>query len=943
MIKQLLKKNKWIAFAFFLFCTISAQAQTPVEKYGQLQIKNGKVSDKDGNPVVLRGMSMFWSGYPEGSPFYNAQTVKWLRDDWCVDVVRAAMSVEQGNTNYVGNASAELAKIETVIDACIDNGLYVIVDFHTHNAPNYMNQAKTFFTHIANKYGDLPNIIYEPYNEPIAQDWSSVIKPYHNEIISTIRAIDDNNIIVCGTKNYSQDVDEAANDPVTGTNVAYTLHYYANSHKSALRQKCTNALNRGVAIFATEYGTCNASGNGGYNATESQIWWDYLEANKISSCNWSISNKAETASVLTPGTYAWDNWSSNQLTESGKLVKAYLSSKCGLTVTTGSVTLSFTGNQTQYEVGETVEISAATTVANGSIANVKFYSGTTEIGMDNSSPYSFSTSTLAPGGHDITARSFDASGNLIAVSPLYVITVVGASNVSTTGITDQFESEDQFVELTGGVNGETCASATDAAAAGIFWFQDTDPATAFEAIATREGDGTLKYVISQEAASYNVVGFNFGEYCDNGTKKKYMLDLSQNAVLNLTVTSPATNTATLDLKFQMKDADGNVLGFNKTVLGTDGDIVEAWYQHEIGFSKNHVAPDYVALTPGTTTNFVFDFKDALTVSNPNDPDLPTDINDNNDAFDYSRVTEIVIIPVNSEDNGEAGGYAPLAFTDQEVIFSGLTMGDPSLGEDFCTTPVAPTASDVTHCQGETDISELTATGTDGLYLKWYTSETGGVASETAPIPSTSVATTYSYYVSQAVSETSTCEGPRTKVDVEILDGGNADAGEPQTMVSGPNVDLTGTGTEVGTWALVSGPTGVNVTFDPSATSESVTAKGLSEVGDYVFSYTVSGNASCPDAVSEVSVQVETVTSSNELFLDNHTVAIYPNPVNNNLHIDLGNAEDIQSINLIDVTGRVVYSVENVSSTNINMSEFSKGMYFVQVQSESGTLVKSIVK
>ena len=207
-------KLKLIAFAILFGWSLLAKAQTPVAKYGQLQIKNGKVSDKNGNPVVLRGMSMFWSGYPEGSSFYNASVIQTLKQDWCVDVVRAAMSVETGNTNYVSNASSEMAKIKTVIQACIDNGLYVVVDFHTHNAQNYKSQALTFFKEIATQYGNTPNIIYETFNEPIAQDWATVIKPYHNEMIAAIRAIDDNNIIVCGTKTFSQDVDEAANNPV---------------------------------------------------------------------------------------------------------------------------------------------------------------------------------------------------------------------------------------------------------------------------------------------------------------------------------------------------------------------------------------------------------------------------------------------------------------------------------------------------------------------------------------------------------------------------------------------------------------------------------------------------------------------------------------------------------------------------------------------------------
>jgi len=252
--------KKGLLAIVFLFGTIAAQAQTPVQKYGQLKIFNGKVSDQNGNPVVLRGVSLFWSGYSEGAPFYNATTIKWLRDDWCVDVVRASMSVETGGSTYINNPAAEMSKIKTVIDAAIANGIYVIVDFHSHNAENYKTQAKTFFTDIATTYGNQPNILYETFNEPISQSWSGTIKPYHNELIATIRAKDADNIIICGTRTYSQDVDEAANDPVTGTNIAYTLHYYANSHQGSLRQKATNALAKGVALFVTEYGTTNASG-----------------------------------------------------------------------------------------------------------------------------------------------------------------------------------------------------------------------------------------------------------------------------------------------------------------------------------------------------------------------------------------------------------------------------------------------------------------------------------------------------------------------------------------------------------------------------------------------------------------------------------------------------------------------------------------------------------
>jgi len=839
-----------------LFCSVLAvNAQTPVAKYGQLKIFNGKVSDQNGNPVVLRGMSMFWSGYPEGAPYYNATTIKWLRDDWCVDVIRATMSVETGSTNYVNNHDIELAKMRTVIQACIDNGIYVIVDFHTHNAENYKSQAIKFFTEISTEYKQYPNVLYETFNEPINQSWSNTIKPYHNDLIKTIRAIDPDNIIICGTRTYSQDVDEAANDPVTGTNIAYTLHYYANSHQGSLRQKATNALNKGVALFVTEYGTCNASGNGGYNAGESQVWWDYLEANKLSSCNWAVDNKNETSAALNPGT-GISGWNTSQLSASGNLVRNYIKGKCNSVLVTGSLTVAFADGKVSYNAGETVTMKATATISSGTVARVDYYDGTTLLSSKTASPYTFETSTLSSGGHNITAKSYNASGALVAESPLYTISIVGASNVSTTGITDQFETATQFSEMTGGTSDATCsATSTTGAAAGIYWFEDRNAATAFKAEATRTGNGTLQYLISQEQNQYNVVGFNFGEYCVAGVKTKYTLDLSKNAVFKITVSAPTTNTKTLDLKIQMKDADGTVIAINKLALLPNGTIDELnWYKYEVGFSKNHVTPDFLSLTPGSTTNFVFDFKNALSIKNPNKPNFPADINTNNADFDWEHVAEVVIVPVNKDDTGIKTDpkYQPLAFIDQKIIFSGLSLGDPSLGVDICTTPKAVTVTDLSYCEGATDAVALKATGISGLKLNWYTDATGGVANTVAPIPSTSVAGVTTYYVSQSTSSPNKCEGPRSPIKVTIVAPATIGAGDDQA-ITGTTAALIGTGSAVGTWSVASAPTGAAVTFTPSANAASVTASGLTVNGTYLFRYAITGANACASANDTVKI------------------------------------------------------------------------------------------
>src|SRR5512144_2122332 len=65
----------------------AAFAESVVEKHGQLRVQGNRIVDQSGAPVQLRGMSLFWSQWiPK---YYTFNTVKWLRDDWKVTVVRA--------------------------------------------------------------------------------------------------------------------------------------------------------------------------------------------------------------------------------------------------------------------------------------------------------------------------------------------------------------------------------------------------------------------------------------------------------------------------------------------------------------------------------------------------------------------------------------------------------------------------------------------------------------------------------------------------------------------------------------------------------------------------------------------------------------------------------------------------------------------------------------
>ena len=81
-------------------------------------------------------------------------------------------------------------------------------------------------------------------------------------------------------------------------------------------------------------------------------------------------------------------------------------------------------------------------------------------------------------------------------------------------------------------------------------------------------------------------------------------------------------------------------------------------------------------------------------------------------------------------------------------------------------PATPTvATPITYCVGAI-AQPLTATVSEGNTLNWYTTASGGMASATAPTPSTAAAGTTTYYVSQ-VNPATGCESGRAAIVVNV--------------------------------------------------------------------------------------------------------------------------------------------------------------------------------
>jgi endoglucanase len=304
-------------------------SQTPVKQHGWLAVNGNRLVDQSGKPVQLRGMSFFWSILSEGYVYYNANAVKWLANDWKVSVVRAAMGVNEdwGKGYLNGGKDVNKQRVVTVADAAIAKGIYVIIDWHSHNAHTHTDSAKVFFEEMARKYKDVPNVLYEIYNEPTggnADAWTNDIKPYAQTVVNAIRAIDPNNVIIIGTPMWCLNPNIATANPVDGENLVYSMHFLSASHSSeSYRANVRASLNtHNKAVFVSEFGVCKSDGGGPPSLTETTKWLDFLDSNEVSWVNWSVTYNNECGSALKSSVRKFDgNWTTDDLTESGTYIR----------------------------------------------------------------------------------------------------------------------------------------------------------------------------------------------------------------------------------------------------------------------------------------------------------------------------------------------------------------------------------------------------------------------------------------------------------------------------------------------------------------------------------------------------------------------------------------------------------------------------------------------
>lgn len=311
-----------------------SKSKTPFGIHGKLSLKTVKgyssqiIVDKNGDPFQLRGASTHGIQWNEMSPYVNKKAFHSLRDEWGVNTIRIAGYVTQGG--YVSGGDAVRQKMESTFEkgvkAATDLGMYVIIDWHIHqeNPWDYQNEAKAFFKKYAAKYKNNSHVIFEICNEPVGVSWYNGsgrdLYSYAKSIVKVIRGQKNNNLIICGTNTWSQDVDEVARKPLKADgfkNILYTFHFYSGSHYQDLMNKVKTAYQAKVPIFVTEFGICDASGNGNFDTANADAWIKLCDSYNISYCCWSLCNKNESASYLKPSCNKYYGWKASNLARTG--------------------------------------------------------------------------------------------------------------------------------------------------------------------------------------------------------------------------------------------------------------------------------------------------------------------------------------------------------------------------------------------------------------------------------------------------------------------------------------------------------------------------------------------------------------------------------------------------------------------------------------------------
>ncbi|MDF1673255.1 MAG: S8 family serine peptidase [Vicingaceae bacterium] len=197
-------------------------------------------------------------------------------------------------------------------------------------------------------------------------------------------------------------------------------------------------------------------------------------------------------------------------------------------------------------------------------------------------------------------------------------------------------------------------------------------------------------------------------------------------------------------------------------------------------------------------------------------------------------------------------------------------------------------------------------------------------SSTSPFPAISFGTggTHNY----SLQVTNTCGNNTFNGTVTVTQGPNvvASANPGTTICQGDQVTISANGATTYNWDNSLGA-GASHVVSPTGNT----------------TYIVTGDDGTCTSNDTITITVTICTGVDDLA--KNKLSIFPNPTNN--IVNVSGLENAQQLTLLDVTGKVVYNNTSISTNNItiDISAASKGLYFLQIKTDSGIESYKIVK
>jgi aryl-phospho-beta-D-glucosidase BglC (GH1 family) len=167
--------------------------------------------------------------------------------------------IHKGDVPGWGIAEGIPKYLDTYIDPIVVEakiqGVYLIVDLHL--VSDYLEEKSLvaeFWEEASSRYGSIPNVIFEMYNEPIFPDsWSIWKTQIVDPTLEIIRANAPETLVIVGSPHWSGHMADALHNPITLGPVAYTAHIYPEIPKSELAANFEQVLGK-LPLIITEWG-----------------------------------------------------------------------------------------------------------------------------------------------------------------------------------------------------------------------------------------------------------------------------------------------------------------------------------------------------------------------------------------------------------------------------------------------------------------------------------------------------------------------------------------------------------------------------------------------------------------------------------------------------------------------------------------------------------------